>query len=224
MIIGFISVKGGVGKSTLAINLSAYLRKYYSSKVLLIDFNLYNYSTKVYSERNLMEFGDSLCEGIYPLKYFHLKIVKRIPPNLDRDFDILKKYYDYIVLDIPNDYNLIKLLEKYVDLYFLVVNPDIYSIFSNLYLYNFLDKNKVRVIANKVNGFDDVELIERAFSRVSAIVHYDREFVRSSLMRIPVPFFKKSGKILNEIDDLASIITGKKIRRGILERIISLFI
>lgn len=224
MIVGFISMKGGVGKSTLAINLAAYLRKYYKSRVILIDFNFYNYSTKVFSEKNLMEFGDSLCEGIYPLKYFHIKIVRKIPLNIDRDFEILKKYYDYIILDIPNDYNLIKFLEKHVDLYFLVINPDIFSIFSNLYLYNALNKEKVKIVANKVNNIDDIEIIERSFGRVSVVIHYSKDIVVSSFKRIPIPFLKKSGKVLDELDDLASIITGRKIGKSILEKIISLFL
>jgi len=224
MIIGFISMKGGVGKSTLAINLAAYLKKYYRSKVILIDFNFYNYSTKVFSEERLMEFGDSLCEGIYPLKYFHIKIVKKIPSSIDRDFEILKKYYDYIILDIPNDYSLIKFLERYVDQYFLVINPDIFSVFSNLYLYNTLNKEKVKIIANKVNSFDDIEFIERNFGRISVVIHYSKDIVLSSFKKIPIPFLKKSGKILDELDDLASIVTGRKIRKSILEKIISLFL
>jgi len=224
MIVGFISMKGGVGKSTLAINLAAYLRKYYKSRVILIDFNFYNYSTKVFSEEKLMEFGDSLCEGIYPLKYFHIKIVKKIPSNIDRDFEILKKYYDYIILDIPNDYNLIKFLEKYVDLYFLVLNPDVFSIFSNLYLYNALNKEKVRIVANKINSVDEIEIIERNFGKVSVVIHYNKDIIRSSFKKIPIPFLKKSGKILDELDDLASIITGRKLRKSILEKIISLFL
>jgi len=224
MIVGFISMKGGVGKSTLAINLAAYLRKYYKSKVILIDFNFYNYSTKVFSEEKLMEFGDSLCEGIYPLKYFHIKIVKKMPSNIDKDLEILKKYYDYIILDIPNDYNLIKFLEKYVDLYFLVLNPDVFSIFSNLYLYSTLNKEKVRIVVNKVNSIDEVEVIEKNFGRVSAVIHYSKDITRSSSQRIPVSFLKKSGKILDELDDLASVITGRKMRKSILEKIISLFL
>jgi len=224
MIIGFISMKGGVGKSTLAINLAAYLKKYYKSKVILIDFNFYNYSTKVFSEEKLMEFGDSLCEGIYPLKYFHIKIVKKMPSNINKDFEILKKYYDYIILDIPNDFNIIKLLGKYVDLYLLVLNPDVFSIFSNLYLYSVLNKEKVRIVANKVNSIDEIKVIENNFGRVSAIVHYSKDIVKSSSEKVPVPFLKKSGKILDELDDLASVITGRKIRKSILEKIISIFL
>ncbi|RIB35582.1 MAG: hypothetical protein BXU00_00550 [Candidatus Nanoclepta minutus] len=224
MIVGFFSMKGGVGKSTLAINLSAYLRKFYGKKVILIDFNFYNYSSKVFSGENLLEYGDNLCEGIYPLKYFHIKFVKRFPSNLERDLGILKAYYDYIVMDVPNDLNLMLSLEKYVDLIFLVLTPEIFSIFSNLYLYRILEKNKVRILVNRVQNIDDIKMIEREFGRVSAIIHYNKDFLRSSYLKVPLPFMKKKGKALDEIDELASIITGERKRKSILEKIVSFFL
>ncbi|MEM5806566.1 MAG: ParA family protein, partial [Candidatus Aenigmatarchaeota archaeon] len=45
MIINIVSLKGGVGKTTISVNLSEYLKKEYNKKVLLVDSNFNNYST-----------------------------------------------------------------------------------------------------------------------------------------------------------------------------------
>ncbi|MGB9674547.1 MAG: ParA family protein, partial [Nanopusillaceae archaeon] len=98
MIVSFISMKGGVGKTTLAINLAAYIKKLYDYKVLLIDTN------GIYSP-NLMYIKDKLIsntrlwQDIKILPFFHLKITNGLYEGFENDLSILSKYYNYIIFD-----------------------------------------------------------------------------------------------------------------------------
>ncbi|MEM1804980.1 MAG: AAA family ATPase [Nanopusillaceae archaeon] len=226
MIINIVSLKGGVGKTTISVNLSAYLKKEYNKKVLLVDSNFNNYSTKLFSKTNLKEYGEHLYNGIYPLKYFHLKILKSLPKEIEKDIELLKRYYDYIIFDLPNNLETILFFEKISDINFLILNPDIFSIFSNYYLFQLLDKRKTKLILNKYNGNSEIiKLIERKFGKkISAIISFNKEIDNINYNRIPVIYLKNRGKIVKEIDELSSLITGEKRKVSILEKIISIFL
>ncbi|MEM5821334.1 MAG: AAA family ATPase [Candidatus Aenigmatarchaeota archaeon] len=226
MIINVISLKGGVGKTTISINLAAYLRKEYNKRILLVDSNFNNYSTKLFSKFKLKEYGERLYNGIYPLKYFHLKILRSIPKEIEKDLELLKRYYDYIIFDLPNDLEIILNFEKVSNLNLRILNSDIFSLFSNYYLFQLLDKNKTKLILNKYDGNKEIiKFIERKFGKkVSTVISFDKEIEKINYNRIPIIYSRSKRKIIKEFDELASLITGKRKKFSIFERILSLFL
>jgi ATPases involved in chromosome partitioning len=121
MIVSFISLKGGVGKTTLANNLAAYLKKEYNYKVLIIDTNG-TYSSNLIFLNNEKFFGNKIYQGIKVLPYFHLKIIDNLDFSVN-DLNYLKRYYDVIVFDVLPNINYILNIEKISDIDFLIINP-----------------------------------------------------------------------------------------------------
>jgi MinD-like ATPase involved in chromosome partitioning or flagellar assembly len=216
MIVSFLSLKGGVGKTTLANNLAAYLKKEYNYKVLIIDTNGI-YSSNLIFLNNEKFFGNKIYEGIKVLPYFHLKIMDNLDFNIN-DLNYLKRYYDVIVFDVLPNINYILNIEKISDINFLVINPDFYSLYVDKKLYDLLDKNKVKIILNKYDKSIEIDFIEDLFNKeIYAIIPIIKDFINYQFQYQPIAFYNEKSKALKYIDELAYCITGNKRRRSIFD-------
>jgi cellulose biosynthesis protein BcsQ len=216
MIISFISLKGGVGKTTLANNLAAYLKKEYNYKVLIIDTNGI-YSSNLIFLNNEKFFGNKIYEGIKVLPYFHLKIIDNLDFSIN-DLNYLKRYYDVIIFDVLPNINYILNIEKISDINFLVINPDFYSLYVNKKLYDLLDKNKVKIVLNKYDKSIEIDFIEDVYNKeVYAIIPIIKDFINYQFQYQPIAFYNEKSKALKYIDELAYCITGNKKRRSIFD-------
>jgi len=216
MIVSFLSLKGGVGKTTLANNLAAYLKKEYNYKVLIIDTNGI-YSSNLIFLNNEKFFGNKIYEGIKVLPYFHLKIIDNLDFNIN-DLNYLKRYYDVIVFDVLPNINYILNIEKISDINFLVINPDFYSLYVNKKLYDLLDKNKVKIILNKYDKSIEIDFIEDLFNKeVYTIIPIIKDFINYQFQYQPIAFYNEKSKALKYIDELAYCITGNRKRRSIFD-------
>jgi len=216
MIVSFISLKGGVGKTTLANNLAAYLKKEYNYKVLIIDTNGI-YSSNLIFLNNEKFFGNKIYQGIKILPYFHLKIIDNLDFSIN-DLNYLKRYYDVIVFDVLPNINYILNIEKISDINFLVINPDFYSLYVNKKLYDLLDKNKVKIVLNKYDKSIEIDFIEDLFNKeVYAIIPIIKDFISYQFQYQPIAFYNEKSKALKYIDELAYCITGNKRKRSIFD-------
>jgi MinD-like ATPase involved in chromosome partitioning or flagellar assembly len=216
MIVSFISLKGGVGKTTLANNLAAYLKKEYNYKVLIIDTNGI-YSSNLIFLNNEKLFGNKIYEGIKILPYFHLKIIDNLNFSIN-DLNYLKRYYDVIIFDVLPNINYILNIEKMSDINFLVINPDFYSLYVNKKLYDLLDKNKVKIVLNKYDKSIEIDFIEDVYNKeVYAIIPIVKDFINYQFQYQPIAFYNEKSKALKYIDELAYCITGNKRRRSIFD-------
>jgi cellulose biosynthesis protein BcsQ len=216
MIVSFISLKGGVGKTTLANNLAAYLKKEYNYKVLIIDTNGI-YSSNLIFLNNEKLFGNKIYEGIKILPYFHLKIIDNLDFSIN-DLNYLKRYYDVIIFDVLPNINYILNIEKISDINFLVINPDFYSLYVNKKLYDLLDKNKVKIVVNKYDKSIEIDFIEDVFNKeVYTVIPIIKDFINYQLQYQPIAFYNEKSKALKYIDELAYCITGNKKKRSIFD-------
>jgi ATPases involved in chromosome partitioning len=216
MIVSFISLKGGVGKTTLANNLAAYLKKEYNYKVLIIDTNGI-YSSNLIFLNNEKFFGNKIYQGIKILPYFHLKIIDNLDFSIN-DLNYLKRYYDVIIFDVLPNINYILNIEKISDINFLVINPDFYSLYVNKKLYDLLDKNKVKIVLNKYDKSIEIDFIEDVYNKeVYAIIPIIKDFINYQFQYQPIVFYNEKSKALKYIDELAYCITGNKRKRSIFD-------
>jgi cellulose biosynthesis protein BcsQ len=216
MIVSFISLKGGVGKTTLANNLAAYLKKEYNYKVLIIDTNGI-YSSNLIFLNNEKLFGNKIYQGIKILPYFHLKIIDNLDFSIN-DLNYLKRYYDVIIFDVLPNINYILNIEKISDINFLVINPDFYSLYVNKKLYDLLDKNKVKIVVNKYDKSIEIDFIEDVFNKeVYTVIPIVKDFINYQLQYQPIAFYNEKSKALKYIDELAYCITGNKKKRSIFD-------
>ena len=216
MIVSFISLKGGVGKTTLANNLAAYLKKEYNYKVLIIDTNGI-YSSNLIFLNNEKFFGNKIYHGIKILPYFHLKIIDNLDFSIN-DLNYLKRYYDVIIFDVLPNINYILSIEKISNINFLVINPDFYSLYVNKKLYDILDKNKVKIVLNKYDKSIEIDFIEDVYNKeVYAIIPIIKDFINYQFQYQPIAFYNEKSKALKYIDELAYCITGNKRKRSIFD-------
>ncbi|WP_231433948.1 AAA family ATPase [Candidatus Nanopusillus massiliensis] len=216
MIVSFISLKGGVGKTTLANNLAAYLKKEYNYKVLIINTNGI-YSSNLIFLNNEKFFGNKIYEGIKILPYFHLKIIDNLDFSIN-DLNYLKRYYDVIIFDVLPNINYILNIEKISDINFLVINPDFYPLYVNKKLYDLLDKNKVKIVENKYDKSIEIDFIEDVFNKeVYTVIPIVKDFINYQLQYQPIAFYNEKSIALKYIDELAYCLTGNKKKRSILD-------
>ena len=117
MIISVLNQKGGVGKTTIALSLSAYLSKKF--KILVIDADPQNSSTNWYLSAEMEE---RACFTVRSLshKKIHLEIEE------------IKKEYDYIVIDgPPRTTEVVRSCILSSDLILIPCTPSVYDIWAS---------------------------------------------------------------------------------------------
>ena len=140
-VLAFVSIKGGVGKTTLALETASSLANDFGKKVLLVDGNFSAPNVGLYLDLTKREnydvtlhdalFGIGLHNAIYEAHGFDV-----VPAALDYEHGevdifrlekILEKFksrYDFIILDSSPNYEELKPIIATADKIFLVTTPD----------------------------------------------------------------------------------------------------
>jgi len=235
--IGVISIKGGVGKTTIASSLAADLVNHHNKKVLLIDGN--------YSAPNLglhMDIVDS-DKTIHDVLAGRVRIenaienkygVDVIPGSYvyDKELNFLKlrdkigrikSNYDFLIIDSSPSLNeevLSTILAS--DNLFVVSTPD-YPTLSCSLKASKLAKQRGKpisgIILNKVSGskyeLNLSEMEEAIGIPVVAKIPDDKENIGALFTRIPTSIYKRKASFSREINKLAGALCGKKERNGL---------
>ncbi len=136
-VIGFVSIKGGVGKTTVALETASALANYFDKKVLLIDANFSAPNIGLYLDLTKEELtlhhaldGVPLHNTIYesynvdviPASMYHDKMVDIY--GLKKLIAKFKPRYDYIIIDSSPNYEELKPVIAATDKVFIVTSPD----------------------------------------------------------------------------------------------------
>ncbi len=239
--IGVISIKGGVGKTTIASSLAADLVNHHGKKVLLVDANysapnlglhmdiiepkktMHDVLSNKCHIKNAIHsrFGVDVIPGSYvyngKLNYFKLKDkIKSVKDN-----------YDFVIIDSSPSLNeevLSTMLAS--DNLFLVTTPDYPTLSCSLRaakLSKQRGKNIDGIIINKIRdpGFEVSlkEIEESVGIPVVARIHDDKIHIRALFTRIPASIYNRRSKFGKEINKLGSALTGNNEKRSFLGRI-----
>ena len=236
--IGIISIKGGVGKTTIASSLAADLVNHFGKKVLLVDAN--------YSAPNLglhmdiitpkktihdvlankakikstihNRFGVDIIPGSYAPQH-------NIAPLKLRDkLNKIKHNYDFIIIDSSPSLNE-ELLSTILasDSLFVVTTPDYPTLYCSLKAAK-LAKHRGRpisgIILNKIRNpkfeISMKEIEEAAEIPVVARIPDDATNIKALFTRIPTSIFHRKSKFSREISNLSAAITNNKEKRSLL--------
>jgi septum site-determining protein MinD len=230
--LGIISVKGGVGKTSVASSLATDLVNNYGKKVLLVDANysapnLGLHMDIVEPEKTIHEVlaGKARIESAIHSKYG----VDVIPGSYSYNGSVdcmklkdriskIKNSYDYVVIDSSpnlNDEVLSAMVAS--DALFVVTTPDYPTLSCSLRAAE-LARNRGKPIAglilNKIRN-PDYEMSIKEIEEISGInvvakIPDENDHVKSIFTRIPMTLYNSRSKFSREINDLSGAITGEK--------------
>jgi septum site-determining protein MinD len=247
-IIGILSGKGGVGKTTLAANLGTVLSREYNKKVVLIDanvtapnldlhFGLYDESR--YTLRDVLDGRASVDDAMNICTKTGVKIIQsplskgRINlKNLRSILKKLEKTHDIIILDCApalgeEVFQIVDMIQEVI----IVTMPLIPEVASALKTINLLNEKKkviLGVVVNKSkNKKYELKIDEiRAVSKlpILAVIQEDAKVPSSISEGMPVVMYDKNSKVSSQFRRLAASLIGEEfVEPNALEKLMSLF-
>ena len=240
--IGLISIKGGVGKTTLSSALAADLACNHKKKILLVDANYSAPNLGIHmniispkktihdvlaGNTNIKEaihnqYGVDVVPGnfLYKRDYYPLRLRNKLSE--------IKKNYDFIIIDGSpslNDEVLSTILAS--DKLFIVTTADYPTLSCSMKaakLAKERNKSIVGIILNKSKNKNQIKIEEIQESTgipVVAKIKEDDVVDFALFKRVPSPLFAKKSYFAKEINKLSEALIGKKEKRSILSLIFS---
>lgn len=240
--IGIISIKGGVGKTTIAAALAVDLANNYGKKVLLVDGNfsapnLGEHMDVINAEKTIYDVlsGKASINSALEHRYGVDVLTGSMKEYEERNYfklkdriEKIKSAYDYVVIDSsPNLNNEVLAAMLASDALFVISTPDAPTLSCSLRAAQ-LAKQRGRpiagIIVNKIRDpkFElSLEHIEKETGiPVVAMIKDDKAHGRALFTRIPMPLYKKSSKCAKEIRALSAAITNTPEKTSIWNYII----
>lgn len=234
-IIGIVSGKGGVGKTTLAINLGVALAKNFNKNVTLVDCNLTTSHLGLYlgmyycplTLNKVLRGDNSIEEAIYE----HFSGIKVVPASLSladlEGIDILNlgekvreisETYDMIFLDSSPGLGREAMgTLKACDEVIFVTTPFVPSVMDIIRCKEVVDELGIRqigIVLNQVNKekyeMSPKEIEQLARLPVIASIPYDKNVKKSLAIKTPLVIYKPKSKASKEFLKLAAFLIGEK--------------
>lgn len=228
MIIGFISVKGGVGKTTLAMETAASLANDFGKRVLLIDGNFsapnlaLNFGFKPeLTLHDILAGKLSLANAVYEMHGFDfipasMTYQEQIDINKLRQLLInTKTKYDFVILDSsPNPREMLPIISTAEKL-FVVTTPDHVTMHTSAKAANIAKAKKTPIegiIINKIKNpryeltLGDIE----NFLEVPVVARIldDKKVTEAVFFRRPIVMHDRKNPVAKEIKRFASSLAG----------------
>jgi MinD-like ATPase involved in chromosome partitioning or flagellar assembly len=230
-VIGVLSLKGGVGKTSSVIGLGAALASY-GKKVLLIDANFSAPNLGIHLDilepkktiHHILADGEDFSEAVVEIDNFYVIPAsvfphKIIDPLKLKDFvEKVKENYDFVLIDSSpalNKETLAAMISS--DELFVISTPDYSTLSMSLKAIKVAKKQGSPItglILNKVYGknfelsLEDVEKTSEV--PVLAMIPHDVNVLKSQSQFIPAPNFRPKSDVSIEFMKLAGCLVGEK--------------
>jgi len=240
-ILAFVSIKGGVGKTTLALETASSLVNNFGKKVLLVDANFSAPNIGLYldltSETTLHDAldGTLLHNAIYeshgidviPASIYYQKEID--PFKLKKILNKYKSRYDFIILDSSPNYEELKPVIAAADKIFLVTSPDKVTLTTTLKAAKIAkDQNTPikGIIVNKIRSpkheynLNEIEILSEV--PVLAKIKDHKKIAQALHSKTPITILDEANTISKEIKKFASAICGSPEKEGWFQKLVPL--
>ena len=238
-ILAFVSIKGGVGKTTLALETASSLVNDYGKKVLLVDANFSAPNIGLYldltNETTLHDAlnGTLLHNAIYEAHgidvipaslYYHDKID---PFKLKRILNKFKPRYDFIILDSSPNYEELKPVIAAADKVFIVTSPDKVTLTTSLKAAKLAREQETPIegiIINKIRSpkhecnLNEIETLSEI--PVLAKIRDHKKIAEALHRKTPLTVLDETNIISREIQRFASAICGSPEKQGFFQKLL----
>lgn len=231
-VLAFVSIKGGVGKTTLALETASSLANDYGKKVLLVDGNFSAPNVGLYLDLTNKDVYDAtlhdallgigLHNAIYEahgfdvvpasLDYGHNVDVFRLKKLVDR----VKRRYDFVILDSSPNYEELKPVMAAADRIFVVTTPDSVTLTTSLKAAQLARENNTPIDGLIVNRIrkprHEMNLAEvEASSEIPVVakIRDHNKMVSACYYKQPITVHDSGNVISREIRRFVSAICGE---------------
>jgi pilus assembly protein CpaE len=226
--IAFVSIKGGVGKTTLALETASSLANHYKKRVLLIDGNfsapnigLYlNLTNEVtlHDALNGLPLHNTIYEAhgmdVIPADLHYNDPVD--PYKLKKLIAKFKSRYDYIIIDSSPNYEELKPIIAAADKIFLVSSPDHVTLETTMKAAKLAKQEKTPIhgiIVNKIRSPRhelNLQQIEEASEvPVVARIRSHKSMAKALYYQKPITILEPFNQISKEIKRFSSALCGE---------------
>lgn len=226
-ILSFVSIKGGVGKTTLALEVATSLAKNFNKKILLVDANFSAPNIHLYLDLTSdLTLHDALSGTMLHNTIYESHGIDVIPASLNYHQEVdpfklkklLEKFrhrYDFIIIDSsPNHEELLPVIAA-SDKIFLVTSPDHMTLTTTLKAGEIAKQQKTPIsgiIVNKIrfpkHEYNIQEIEDISEIPVLAKIKDHKKMAESLHKKTPISILDDTNTISKEIKNLASSITG----------------
>ncbi|MGI6225733.1 MAG: response regulator [Peptococcales bacterium] len=239
-VITIFGTKGGVGKTTLSVNMAAQISKKTKKKVALVDLDLqfgdvsvfFNISPKKSIAELVQERGELNIELVESYLIPHISGVKILPAPMRPEYSelvtpnnileiltILRKHYDYVIIDTPPfflDTNLSALdMSNQVLLVMTMDLPTVKNMKLSLELLDSLHhKGKTKLILNRASedlGINSTDVENALDFLIAHQIPSDGKLVVTSVNKgIPFVLSNTNAKVSKAVEQLANLVIEDK--------------
>lgn len=237
-ILAFVSIKGGVGKTTLALETASALVNTFNKRVLLVDANFSAPNIGLYLDlTNDLTLHDALTGTLLHNTIYESHGIDIIPASMQYHDEIdpyklarlLDKYrtrYDYIIIDSSPNYEELRPVIQAADKIFLVSSPDNVTLTTTLKAANLAKEQKTPIegiIVNKIRSprheFDLEQIEKMSEVPVLAKIKEHKKMAQATSENVPITILDPSNPISKEISGLASAICGGQEEQKFIDKI-----
>lgn len=238
IVVTIFGAKGGIGKTTIATNLSAALVSATQASVALVDmdtrFGDVAIMMDIAVEHSIADLGRRIDEldresikdtlarhhtgvSILPAPLHPTEWRNLTPQHIEKIVDLLAQGHDYVVLDTPGTFNeIIAMTLEMGDIILLVTSMDIASIKDTALALEMLraadvSEDKVKLVINHSSSANSLreEDVERVLEyQVTWRIPHDYNVASANQLGIPIVTAKPYARVSRAITELAHDLSG----------------